>query len=248
MWLQGILIPLTVVIVFHFKETKAQSVHSGLHDLYGLGSPSLKSLPGAGPVNVKVLYLIENIQEANVEQGYIETSGFLRKIWTDPRLVVSSRHGATGNATGVGIDPDLVWTPDIVVFNAVSTGYILLNERQSLAWVSMDRGEVMLVEQITLRSQCNIRAQLAKGDTFTCNMIFGSSNYGVDQISVILDTVEGDGPTVLSTDYFVPAGQWTVTEAIQKRAVKQFPSFDGLFSYVKFSYTFQRIPEDSGEE
>ncbi|KAK7484782.1 hypothetical protein BaRGS_00023956, partial [Batillaria attramentaria] len=144
---------------YEYQTSEAEVVRA-----LSIPSTPIKGRP-LNTVEVKLGFNLIGVTELNADRGYMETTGWLTMNWNDSRLIFSPVYQEISD---VRVHPSDIWTPDITLYNAVSTGVKVLNENDK-AVVSGD-GSVFLVQQLTIRSQCDVKGHLSAGDAVSCTL------------------------------------------------------------------------------
>uniref|UniRef100_A0A1I8GED9 Neur_chan_LBD domain-containing protein n=1 Tax=Macrostomum lignano TaxID=282301 RepID=A0A1I8GED9_9PLAT len=124
---------------------------------------------------IQILDLDENRQ-------FLRTNCWQRYSWTDPLLEWDSWNNTNfQNITQLRLYPELVWTPDIRLFNFADTR---LKEHRMARVVVYSSGSVLWVPQSLFKSTCPVEIEYFPFDTQTCDLEFGSWTYDVTQINL----------------------------------------------------------------
>ncbi|XP_013381705.1 neuronal acetylcholine receptor subunit alpha-7 [Lingula anatina] len=117
-----------------------------------------------------------------------------------------------GNITTTRIPRNLLWSPDIILYNSVS-GYNLTTLYNGLSWVTYT-GEVFAPVPTITKSSCKMDLSYFPFDDQICHLKFGSwaqDMYLMDILNITTEVLLGSG--------YVENGEWDIVDTVARRNV-----------------------------
>ncbi|WAQ96378.1 ACH10-like protein, partial [Mya arenaria] len=123
----------------------------------------------------------------------------------------------------IRIPSDLIWTPDIKLYNYADT-------RKD------ERRDALCVLSIYM-SSCEINVNTFPFDKQTCHLKFGSWTYDGSKLNL---SFYGEKEQMITDDYFVPNKAWTVLETPGKRTVEMYTCCPNPYIDITYTVVFRR--------
>ncbi|BHF69032.1 hypothetical protein SprV_0301207300 [Sparganum proliferum] len=120
-----------------------------------------------------------------------------------------------GNVTEIRLFPQLIWTPDIQLYNFADERTV---EHRIARVVVQSTGETLWVPQALFKSACQVGITFFPFDTQICTLEFGSWTYDVSQMDISWwkpDKMTAPMPYVDFSDY-VPSNEWRTYGELEK--------------------------------
>ncbi|XP_046583914.1 neuronal acetylcholine receptor subunit alpha-10-like [Haliotis rubra] len=181
------------------------------------------------PVVIRLGITLTQVLDVDEKNQVLSINVWLDQEWRDEKLVWNTSDYA--NITVLRVPCDLLWLPDIVLYNSVDNH----NKRymRSLAMVAND-GNVFWPPIVRFRSSCKMDITYFPFDDQVCRLKMGSWAYDGFQVDVFNRTSEVD----LSN--FVDNGEWTLVDTKVVRNVIFYPCCDEPFPDVTFYIHLRR--------
>ncbi|KAI8500712.1 acetylcholine-gated cation-selective channel [Branchiostoma belcheri] len=152
------------------------------------------------PITVSLDITLAQIIKVDVREQVLTTNLWLRKRWRDEFLTWNSSE--YGNIKTAIFKSDLIWRPDIVLYNRIhEEGW---SETPDTNARVSSTGDVTWGHPATILSSCVMDISHFPYDVQRCPMKFGSWTYNGRQLNLVNFTDKGD------TDNFVRNGEWTL--------------------------------------
>ncbi|XP_076450079.1 acetylcholine receptor subunit alpha-type acr-16-like [Babylonia areolata] len=185
---------------------------------------------GAGgrdtPVRVNISLSLLRILDVDELNGHMEGVAFLLFTWSDPRLSFSP----STNVTSVRLDPSLIWTPDVELFNNKSP--LMRNLASSNLVLVQSSGLIMWVPQISFFGLCE-QAPGYFQTAMNCTLRFGSWTYNGDDFDL-------RGPPAVDMSWYQPTGRWRINSSSVSRHVNRFSCCPEPYVTVEFTFHLVR--------
>ncbi|KAK3727985.1 hypothetical protein QZH41_015939, partial [Actinostola sp. cb2023] len=199
-------------------------------------------LKESDPVEAQFGFALSEILDLSEKNQVLSTNVWIRQTlkillyrhiqrWKDPSLVWNSSN--YGNIKSININPENIWTPDIVLYNNVNfedNGEQYLFKTKVV--ISSD-GTVTWLSPNKLRSFCKINIQYFPFDTQYCVIMFGSWTF--DGLKLNLGFYQNYSAADLSK--FSKNGEFELISADAKRNVIKYTCCPA--PYVDLTYTIK---------
>jgi len=182
------------------------------------------------PENVTLKFAMALVRlDAYPEQNIVETIGWLRYVWTDPRLAWDE------SQTSVGVlraGSDEVWKPDFVLYNSESLQEMVPCGKSNV--LIYPSGEVLWVPPCTHRALCDLNGLKENPmKTMECELKFGS--WTLDGYSMDLQFYGNQ--TAPDMADFNDLSDWKVVSSSGERISKTYDCCEE--PYLSINYKFQ---------
>ncbi|GAB1606055.1 acetylcholine receptor subunit beta-like 1 [Argonauta hians] len=132
----------------------------------------------------------------------MKTNVWLQMYWTDYQLQWDGKD--YGDITSIRIRPELIWTPDVVLFNNADGNYEVSYKPNAV--INMD-SQITWIPPAIYQSSCTIDVEYFPFDQQNCEMKFGSWTFNGDQLT--FKWRQGD--KLDFTDY-LKSGTWDIID------------------------------------
>lgn len=184
----------------------------------------------AKPVDIKLGLSLTQVLDVDEKNQVLTVNVWLDQEWHDERLVWDNI-SEFSNINILRIPCDLIWVPDIVLYNSVddhNRGYM-----KSLAMVHKD-GNVFWPPIVRMRSSCKMDITYFPFDDQICKLKLGSWAYDGFQVDVSNRSLNMD------LTNFVDNGEWTLITTKVQRNVIYYPCCPEPFPDVTFYIQLRR--------
>lgn len=183
------------------------------------------------PVKVDLGLAVRQIMDIDEKNQVIILSMWFRQYWNNPMLTWNPIE--YDNISSVNIDKNLVWVPDICLYNTAEDTNSLYQRLDTKIIVSND-GNCTWLAPIILKSECKIDVKFFPFDEQFCNLTFGSWTYNGKRIDV--------KPKEKSADLrnYVKNGEWKMIRISAERQVEYFPCCPEPYPYVTYVVHMRR--------
>jgi len=148
-------------------------------------------------IQLKFGLTLQQIMNVDAKNQILMTNIWLNLEWTDNNL----RWNETeyGNVKDIRFPPNLIWTPDILMYNSASEAF---DSTFPTNVVVTSAGLCTYIPPGMFKSSCPIDITWFPFDEQNCEMKFGSWTYNGLKVDFKLQSDEGDTTT------FIPNGEW----------------------------------------
>merc|ERR1719483_504648 len=148
-------------------------------------------------IQLKFGLTLQQIMNVDAKNQILMTNIWLNLEWTDNNL----RWNETeyGNVKDIRFPPNLIWTPDILMYNSASEAF---DSTFPTNVVVTSDGLCTYIPPGMFKSSCPIDITWFPFDEQNCEMKFGSWTYNGLKVDFKLQSDEGDTTT------FIPNGEW----------------------------------------
>ncbi|XP_046842948.1 neuronal acetylcholine receptor subunit alpha-7-like isoform X2 [Xenia sp. Carnegie-2017] len=184
------------------------------------------------PVTVTIGLGIRQISTVDEVNQALRLNVWLRIKWKNKYLAWDP--SKYNNMKAIHLSNDLIWTPDICMYNKASLEEEIdvLYKRLSTPIVVTYDGTCKWYAPATLLSQCKINVRQFPFDEQKCELKFGSWTYAAEK----LDVVAGKA----TVDNFLPNGEWDIVGYPIQRNLQEYTS--GNYPDVTLTFHIKRQP------
>lgn len=213
------------------RSTMETNLLTNLTDDYQRDARPVKDPNGA----INVSFGLEFIQLIKVDERNqnIKIKVSVRLRWHNELLFWNPSDW--GNVTQVQIDPEVIWTPDIVLYNNADDAAEGNAAYKTKINVVSD-GTNFWNSPASFISTCNIDVRAFPYDTQHCLLKFGSWTFDMTQIYLLED------PKQLIGKQFVNSSEWVIIDTVQTINTVKYDGGDNPFMDVTFTVTMMRKP------
>ena len=172
------------------------------------------------PLNVTSYLTFNSLTTIDQVSGTVEAAVYFDILWYDEFIYWDSKW--TDGIDSLYIPSDLVWTPDILLINAVSDFTKMLQTTE--IYLESD-GYMWWGRPGLIAFSCDFSLTDFPFDKQTCSPIFGSYKYSQSYIRLYFDTP----PFVVSSSFV--SSEWNVDDISASRIEKDI-QFYGIYDYL----------------
>ncbi|CAH3023462.1 unnamed protein product [Porites evermanni] len=187
------------------------------------------------PVLVKFGIAYSNLHSLDEKNQVLTSNVWIRQQWHDPWL--SWDPAKYNGLKSINISPNLVWKPDIILYNSVNEegdhGEQYLFDTKVI--VSSD-GTATWFSPNLIQSSCKINVRYFPWDTQTCKLQFGSWTFDGLKLDIVF---YGDAPRA-DLSSFTRNGEWNLLSAEGKRNVLYYSCCPEPYLDLTFEIKIQR--------
>ncbi|CAL8109303.1 unnamed protein product [Orchesella dallaii] len=190
------------------------------------------------PDDVKLMFGVSLIDFHILEdKDEMESSVWLRYSWQDPRLKWNADE--YGGATLIRLESDMVWKPDIALFNSADPVNMMNCWNANILIYST--GKILWVPPCKMLSWCHLTLHREPYGEQVCGLKFGSWTFDGDKLD--LDFYKGN-KTMDVSDLINTSG-FEILSNKAEQTTKFYPCCKEPYRDLMFNITIKRIP---GEE
>jgi len=187
------------------------------------------------PDDIKLKFGVSLIDFHILEQkDAMDSYVWLRYTWQDPRLKWNTEE--YGGATVLRMDADMVWKPDITLYNTADP-VNMINCWDSKVLI-FSSGEILWVPPCKMLSHCDLTLNKQPYGEQVCGMKFGSWTFDGNVLDV--DFYQGN-KTIDLSDLNNSSG-FEVLSTTAKKTDKYYPCCVEPYPDLTFNVTIKRIP------
>jgi hypothetical protein len=196
------------------------------------------------PIQVNASITFNSVVSVDQINGIVTVAVFVDLYWRDAYLTWNGSLTSSEVLGIILINQNQIWTPDFILFNSQSSSAGSLNPAG--AYIYPD-GSIWWSRQGILAFNCNFNLDDFPYDLQYCGMIFGSFNYGTNQLvynftSFIYppDTYNAvQPPTVINPAFTL--SQYNINEISTSSYMQEAWGYS--FTYLQWTITLQRYPQ-----
>ncbi|XP_028398917.1 neuronal acetylcholine receptor subunit alpha-7-like [Dendronephthya gigantea] len=182
-------------------------------------------------VKVKLQIAIRQIMDIHEKTQVVILSVWIRQYWNNPMLTWKGSDYM--NITSINVDRNLVWVPDMCLYNTADNTGSLYQSLDTKVIVTSD-GNCTWLAPIILKSECKIDVEFFPFDEQSCVLQFGSWTYSSVSIDVNTTDTEAD----LSN--FITNGEWDIIDVKARRHEDFYPCCDEPYPSIIFTVRVRR--------
>ncbi|XP_050419433.1 neuronal acetylcholine receptor subunit alpha-10 isoform X2 [Patella vulgata] len=184
-------------------------------------------------LNVTFGVALAQIIDVDEKNQIITTNCWINQGWLDPKL--SWDPIKYGNISVIRLPFDLVWRPDILLYNNADVKPIESSYVSTNMIVTSD-GNVTWLSMVIFKSSCSIDVKYFPFDEQSCLMSFSSWTFDANQLNMIDVGEEGD------ISNYVNSTEWVLHKYIQKREVVHFSCCPEPYVFINYIIQIRRRP------
>ena len=185
-------------------------------------------------INVYALIELESLVGIDTDEGTVTATININLLWNDFRLAWNS--SLTPYVSMVNIDSDVIWTPDITLFNQAA-GSMIVDAPVQLA----SNGVCWLRRQGYVTFTCGFALKKFPFDLQSCPMDFASWQYFESQLKLIIYPLQFSpiaAENMLMSPSFEGSISWNLTSFVPSN--ETIGTFYGNFSHIYYTITCSR--------
>ncbi|XP_076880806.1 neuronal acetylcholine receptor subunit alpha-4b isoform X2 [Brachyhypopomus gauderio] len=174
---------------------------------------------------------VANISDVDEKNQMMTTNVWVKQEWSDYKLRWNP--GEYENVTSIRIPSELIWRPDIVLYNNADGDFAVTHLTK--AQVFHD-GRIKWKPPAIYKSSCSIDVTFFPFDQQNCKMKFGSWTYDRAKIDLV-----SMGGNVDQMDYW-ESGEWVIINAVGKYNTKKYECCAEIYPDITYSFIIRRLP------
>nr|XP_014055543.1 unnamed protein product [Salmo salar] len=182
-------------------------------------------------VIVKFGLSIAQLIDVDEKNQMMTTNVWLKQEWSDYKL--RWRPSDYDNVTSIRVPSELIWVPDIVLYNNADGEFSVTHMTKAHLFHS---GHVRWVPPAIYKSSCSIDVTFFPFDQQNCKMKFGSWTY--DRAKIDLEPI---GDTVDLKDYW-ESGEWAIVTAVGTYNTKKYDCCHEIYPDITYYFRIRRLP------
>ncbi|KAK6306897.1 hypothetical protein J4Q44_G00220450 [Coregonus suidteri] len=182
-------------------------------------------------VIVKFGLSIAQLIDVDEKNQMMTTNVWLKQEWSDYKL--RWRPSDYDNVTSIRVPSELIWLPDIVLYNNADGEFAVTHMTKAHLFHS---GDVRWVPPAIYKSSCSIDVTFFPFDQQNCKMKFGSWTY--DRAKIDLEPI---GDTVDLKDYW-ESGEWAIVNAVGTYNTKKYDCCHEIYPDITYYFMIRRLP------
>ncbi|XP_070211033.1 acetylcholine receptor subunit alpha-type acr-16-like [Littorina saxatilis] len=222
-----------------FLISVSRSSHQGPHEqrlldhLFFKGNYSKLVRPVANesePVEVRFGIILQQLIDVDEKNQVVNTNIWMRLTWKAYNMVWDPTD--FGNVTTIRVPVNMVWVPDILMYNSASEGFDATFPTNVV--ISHD-GSHLWVPPGMFRSTCAIDITWFPFDDQKCDLKFGAWTHDGQYLNLTADNHEGG-----DTSDFIRNGEWELIDVPVRRNVLQYECCPEFYIDLTFTIHIRR--------
>lgn len=183
------------------------------------------------PIDVLLTMFLYSVDNFDAVTGQVEITGSIFLEWKDETKASSIANYGFSVAEGfsIFISPERIWTPTVVLLNAVDTVKNVGDPAYKVRYQVSD-GRVMWHSRAIIKASCTPDVTYYPFDRQECFFVYTAWGYNTDEI-----VLEGGQSDWYLCDY-TPNAVWALVETKAETYIKNDQY------YIKFTFTIERQP------
>lgn len=196
------------------------------------------------PIQVSTSITFVSVVTVDQINGIVVISVFVDLYWRDAYLTWNESLTSKDIIGVIGLDHELIWTPDFVLFNAQSNSASTLNP--AIAYIYPD-GSIWWSRQGVISFNCNFNLKDFPYDEQYCELIYGSFTFGTNQLEYKFTSASNppdaynsiQPPTVIQSGFTVT--QYDIAGILTSSFIQELWGYS--FTYLKWTINLRRYPQ-----
>uniref|UniRef100_UPI00398F3C04 neuronal acetylcholine receptor subunit alpha-4 n=1 Tax=Pristiophorus japonicus TaxID=55135 RepID=UPI00398F3C04 len=159
------------------------------------------------------------------------TNVWVKQEWYDFKLCWNPLEYE--NVTSIRIPSELLWRPDIVLYNNADGDFAVTHLTKAHLFSS---GRIRWVPPAIYKSSCSIDVTFFPFDQQNCTMKFGSWTFDKAKIDLVSMDRQVD-----QRDYW-ESGEWAIISAVGNYNIKKYECCTEVYSDITYSFLIRRLP------
>nr|ABA60380.1 nicotinic acetylcholine receptor subunit type A [Lymnaea stagnalis] len=182
------------------------------------------------PINVNFGIILQQIIDVDEKNQIIHTNIWLRMTWNAANLMWDPKE--YGNLTSIRVPKQMVWVPDILLYNSASDGF---DDTYPTNVVINYNGNCLWVPPGMFKSTCAIDITWFPFDDQRCNLKYGSWTHEGHLLNLTADSDDGGD---IST--FIRNGEWMLLGVPVTRNVQSYDCCPEVYIDLTFTIHIRR--------
>ncbi|XP_067904980.1 neuronal acetylcholine receptor subunit alpha-4-like isoform X2 [Heterodontus francisci] len=159
------------------------------------------------------------------------TNVWIKQEWHDFKLRWNPLD--YGNVTSIRVPSELLWRPDIVLYNNADGDFAITHLTKAHLFYS---GRIKWTPPAIYKSSCSIDVTFFPFDQQNCTMKFGSWTFDKAKIDLVSMHKHVD-----QQDYW-ESGEWVIISAVGNYNIKKYECCTEVYSDITYSFLIRRLP------
>ncbi|KAJ8359234.1 hypothetical protein SKAU_G00157590 [Synaphobranchus kaupii] len=192
------------------------------------------SRPAANTSDVVLVHFglsIAQLIDVDEKNQMMTTNVWVKQEWNDYKLRWNPQEYE--NVTSVHIPSELIWRPDIVLYNNADGDFAVTHLTKAHLFHD---GRIKWVPPAIYKSSCSIDVTFFPFDQQNCKMKFGSWTYDRAKIDLVSMASNVD-----QMDYW-ESGEWVIMNAVGTYNTKKYECCTEIYPDITYSFIIRRLP------
>uniref|UniRef100_A0A3B5BMA2 Neuronal acetylcholine receptor subunit alpha-2-like n=1 Tax=Stegastes partitus TaxID=144197 RepID=A0A3B5BMA2_9TELE len=173
---------------------------------------------------------IAQLIDVDEKNQMMTTNVWVKQEWNDYKLRWNPEDYE--NVTSIRIPSEIIWRPDIVLYNADGDFAVTHLTKAHLFF----DGQIKWMPPAIYKSSCSIDVTFFPFDQQSCKMKFGSWTY--DRAKIDLISMDS---SVDQMDYW-ESGEWVIINAVGKYNTKKYECCTEIYADITYYFIIRRLP------
>ncbi|KAG9352991.1 hypothetical protein JZ751_017567 [Albula glossodonta] len=174
---------------------------------------------------------IAQLIDVDEKNQMMTTNVWVKQEWNDYKLRWNPQD--YDNVTSVRIPSELIWRPDIVLYNNADGDFAVTHLTKAHLFYD---GRIKWVPPAIYKSSCSIDVTFFPFDQQNCKMKFGSWTYDRAKIDLVSMASNVD-----QMDYW-ESGEWVIVNAVGTYNTKKYECCTEIYPDITYSFIIRRLP------
>ncbi|XP_066240485.1 neuronal acetylcholine receptor subunit alpha-4 isoform X1 [Saccopteryx leptura] len=174
---------------------------------------------------------IAQLIDVDEKNQMMTTNVWVKQEWRDYKLRWDP--GDYDNVTSIRIPSELIWRPDIVLYNNADGDFAVTHLTKAHLFHD---GRVQWTPPAIYKSSCSIDVTFFPFDQQNCTMKFGSWTY--DKAKIDLVTMQS---RVDQLDFW-ESGEWVIVEAVGTYNTRKYECCAEVYPDITYAFVIRRLP------
>ncbi|KAJ8260072.1 hypothetical protein GJAV_G00176750 [Gymnothorax javanicus] len=174
---------------------------------------------------------IAQLIDVDEKNQMMTTNVWVKQEWNDYKLRWNPLEYE--NVTSVRIPSELIWRPDIVLYNNADGDFAVTHLTKAHLFHD---GRIKWVPPAIYKSSCSIDVTFFPFDQQNCKMKFGSWTYDRAKIDLVSMASNVD-----QMDYW-ESGEWVIVNAVGTYNTKKYECCTEIYPDITYSFIIRRLP------
>ncbi|XP_035243187.1 neuronal acetylcholine receptor subunit alpha-4-like [Anguilla anguilla] len=174
---------------------------------------------------------IAQLIDVDEKNQMMTTNVWVKQEWNDYKLRWNPQEYE--NVTSVRIPSELIWRPDIVLYNNADGDFAVTHLTKAHLFHD---GRIKWVPPAIYKSSCSIDVTFFPFDQQNCKMKFGSWTYDRAKIDLVSMASNVD-----QMDYW-ESGEWVIVNAVGTYNSKKYECCTEIYPDITYSFIIRRLP------
>ncbi|XP_041060355.1 neuronal acetylcholine receptor subunit alpha-4-like [Carcharodon carcharias] len=174
---------------------------------------------------------IAQLVDVDEKNQMMTTNVWIKQEWHDFKLRWNPLE--YGNVTSIRVPSELLWRPDIVLYNNADGDFAITHLTKAHLFYS---GRIKWTPPAIYKSSCSIDVTFFPFDQQNCTMKFGSWTFDKAKIDLMRMDKHVD-----QQDYW-ESGEWVIISAVGNYNIKKYECCKEVYSDITYSFLIRRLP------